>query len=371
MITIIGAGLGGLVLARILHRGGVAVRILESAPSPSSRHQGGMLDIHEDSGQAALRTAGLHGEFAAATLAGGDGTRVLDRSGTVWLSDDGDGTRPEIDRRALRDLLVRSLPDGVIAWGRRGAAVRTTRQGRHEVILVDGAIVETDALIGADGAWSKVRPLLTPEVPVYTGISFAEARIVDVSSRHPDLAELVGSGMLFALDDGRGFLAHREPDDEICSYAAFRESADWYTGEVSAAAVLAKFLDWTPAYRGLVTEATGPLIPRPIYALPAGLRWERVPGVTLVGDAAHLMSPFAGEGANLALQDGAELAREILDSPGDLEAAFARYEAAMFERAALSAQQSAAGLELCFGPEAARSLAGFLRGARAGAQAPS
>jgi 2-polyprenyl-6-methoxyphenol hydroxylase-like FAD-dependent oxidoreductase len=83
------------------------------------------------------------------------------------------------------------------------------------------------------------------------------------------------------------------------------------------------------------------------------------------------MSPFAGEGANLALRDGAELAREILDSAGDLEAAFARYEAAMFERAASAAAQSADGLALCFGPDAARSLAGFFRDPRAGAPAAS
>jgi 2-polyprenyl-6-methoxyphenol hydroxylase-like FAD-dependent oxidoreductase len=348
MITIIVAGLGGLTLACILHRRGVPVRIVEADDSPDARHQGGMLDMHEDSGQAALRAAGLHDAFMAATLLGGDATRVVDRTGAVRFSAESSGTRPEIDRRSLRRLLLGALPGEVVVWGRRVAALRAHGQARFEVTFTDGTRLDTHALIGADGARSRVRSLLTTAEPVYSGISFAEARITEVSSRHAELGELVGPGMLFALDQGRGFLAHREPGDEICSYAAFRAPADWSKRAVAPADILAEFAGWSPRFRGLITAASGPIIPRPLYALPVGLRWQRVPGVTLVGDAAHLMSPFAGEGANLALEDGAELARAILDTPHDLEAAFARYEAAMFERAEVAAQKSAAGLALCF-----------------------
>ncbi|GAA5021661.1 hypothetical protein GCM10025734_77170 [Kitasatospora paranensis] len=84
--------------------------------------------------------------------------------------------------------------------------------------------------------------------------------------------------------------------------------------------------------------------------------------MTLLGDAAHLMSPFAGEGANLAMLDGAELAGAVAAHPGDVEGALAAYEAALFPRSEASAEASAGGMELCFGPDAARALAAMMTG---------
>jgi 2-polyprenyl-6-methoxyphenol hydroxylase-like FAD-dependent oxidoreductase len=366
MITIVGAGLGGLTLARVLDVHGVETVVYDLDALPTARHQGGMLDMHEESGQMALRAAGLFAEFERSVLPGGDASRVLDKHAAVLFDRAGDGRRPEIDRGTLRDLLLHSLPEGTVRWGTRVTSARPV-PGGHELTFADGRTETTQLLIGADGAWSRVRPLLTTDQPVYSGLSFVEIRVPRARAEHPRLADVVGDGMLFALDDERGFLAHREGDDELCVYVAIKKPAEWATdGEVSRESLLALFPDWHADLRALVSQSEGELIPRSIHALPAGRRWSRVPGVTLVGDAAHLMSPFAGEGANLAMQDGAELAQAIIAHPGDVEAALDDYENAMFPRAHAAAEESARNMVDLFQPGAARRLAGFFNSAMAG-----
>ncbi|WP_030607207.1 FAD-dependent oxidoreductase [Streptomyces achromogenes] len=363
-VAVVGAGLGGLALARVLHVRGIEAALFDLDASPDARAQGGMLDIHDESGQEALRAAGLHEEFLARVHAGGQALRVLGQDGVVRLArpDDGTGGRPEIDRGDLRELLLGSLPAGTVRWGAKVVGARPLDGGRHRVTLADGSEFTTDVLVGADGAWSRVRSLVSTATPAYTGVSFVEADLREADRRHPVSAEVVGDGMLFALGPGRGFLAHREPDGSLHVYTAVVAPEDWLDGidftdtEAAKAAVLKEFDGWDERLRALVADADGALVPRRIHALPVGHRWGRVPGVTLLGDAAHLMSPFAGEGANLALLDGAELGLALAAHPGDTEAALAAYEARMFPRAEASAVESARGQELLFAADAPRGL---------------
>ncbi|MEV0935293.1 NAD(P)/FAD-dependent oxidoreductase [Streptomyces phaeochromogenes] len=359
-IAIIGAGLGGLTLARVLHVRGIEATVFDLEASPEVRTQGGMLDIHENSGQAALRAAGLYDEFRKLIHPGGQAMRLVDPHGTVRLAeeDDGNGDRPEVDRGQLRDLLLDSLPAGTIHWGKRATGARELDRGRHEVTFADGTAITTDLLIGADGAWSRIRPLVSDALPAYTGISFVETDLLEAASRHPAAAALVGDGFFICLGDHKGFLVHNESDGSIHVYTAVKAAEDWldtidFTDtETAKKQVLAHFDGWHEDLRALVADADGPAVPRRIHALPVGHRWDHHVGVTLLGDAAHLMSPFAGEGANLAMFDGAQLGRAIADHPGDTESALTTYEQELFPRSEESATDSAASLELMFGDNA-------------------
>jgi 2-polyprenyl-6-methoxyphenol hydroxylase-like FAD-dependent oxidoreductase len=227
-VTIIGAGLGGLTLARVLHVHGIPATIYEAEPSAETRTQGGQLDIHEHDGQLALEVTCLTDEFRAIIHEGGEASRVLDQHGKVLVDepDDGTGGRPEVLRGDLRRVLLGSLPDEMIQWGRKVTGVQPIGDGRHELTFADGSTVSTELLVGADGAWSKIRPLLSAAKPEYVGTVFIETYLYDADERHPAAAEAVGGGAMLALAPGKGIVAHREPEDILHTYVELSRPAE-------------------------------------------------------------------------------------------------------------------------------------------------
>ncbi|QQQ79704.1 FAD-dependent monooxygenase [Saccharothrix sp. 6-C] len=372
-VTIVGAGLGGLTLARVLHVHGIPATVCEADASADVRGQGGRLDIHEHNGQLALEEAGLVGEFLAHVHQGAEAARVLAPDATVLLDhpDDGAGARPEVLRGDLRRILLDSLPPGTVRWGRKVTEVRAVGDGRHELAFADGSTATTDLLVGADGAWSRVRPLLSDAEPEYVGTSFVETYLFDADRRHPACAKAVGDGAMYALVPGKGIMAHREAGGVLHTYVALTKPREWLDGidftdtAAATARVAAEFDGWAPELTALITDGDTPPVPRALHALPAGHRWDRVPGVTLLGDAAHLMPPN-GEGANLAMLDGAELGRALAAHPDDVEAALAQYEQALFPRSTAEAVEAPRDFETCFGADTPGSLLELLTGGQGG-----
>ncbi len=274
-------------------------------------------------------------------------------------------------RGDLRRILLDSLPDDMVRWGRKVTDVQPLGDGRHELTFADGSTVTSSLLVGADGAWSKIRPLLSDAKPAYVGATFIETYLYDADERRPATAAAVGSGAMYALTPGKGIVAHREAGSVLHTYVELNRPAEWIAGidftDATAATtrVAAEFAGWAPELTALITDGDTAPIPRRIYALPNGHRWDRVPGVTLLGDAAHLMPP-SGDGANLAMFDGAELGKAIAAHPDDIEAALTAYEEALFPRSASAAVDAHLMLELCLGDRAPFALIDFFTGALQG-----
>ena len=372
-IAVIGAGLSGLVCARIVQRAGVKVTVYERDADAATRQQGGDLDIHTNTGQRALKDAGLYEQFLSNTIPGAESLRVMDKTGRIFVDNQETGTsagkgRPEIKREVLWRMLIDSLEPGTIHWGSKLTDVRPVVNGvaGYDLEFESGDTVRADLVIGADGAWSKVRALLTPAMPEYVGITLTEIRISDARTRHPEALAVVGNGSLFALSDSRYIGGHG--GDQMALAVGIRVPEDWATAggidwtDAAAAreALLNELPDWAPSLTDLIRNCDDTIWPRPIYALPTGTRWQHRSGITLVGDAAHLMSPFAGEGANLALIDGADLARELLRA-SDPDAAIVAYEKRMLPRGAKSAGDSAKSLDMMFNDTAPKQLVRMFR----------
>lgn len=350
-IAIIGAGPGGLTLARILHLHGIAATVYEREEHPLSRPQGGTLDLHEDSGLLALDRAKLSDAFLSIARYDDQGSRLLDKDARV-LFDDQDasgGNRPEVDRTALRALLLGSVPQATVRWNATLLGLEDAGEGRWNLQFEHGCEGPFDWVVGADGTWSRVRPFVSAYEPQYSGLCFVEFGINDVDCSHPRLATLVGHGKMGVEGNGKALIVQRNGNSHVRGYAIFRVPLGWVEKRfdfTSAPAMrdglLQEFAGYAEEILDLFRASSDEFSTRPIFALPVGHSWVHRPGLTLIGDAAHVMSPFGGDGVNNAMLDAAELAA-LLVTGRPWDCAVEEYERVMFRRVVPSAKGAAEG----------------------------
>ena len=351
-IAIIGGGVGGLTCARGLQTHGNQVTVYEREASAAARWQGGMLDLHAPSGQAALRAVGLYEQFRAVARPEAQEMRMVDPVTAELvhheLPAEGEYFAPEIDRGQLRELLLASLQPATVHWGHSIDGVTALDDGTARVDFSNGTTEVFDLVIGADGAWSRTRPAVSAATPIYSGETLIETYLDDIDNRHPALAELIGAGSMVATAGPLMLGTQRNSGGHVRAYAMIEGIAlDWPVAagidladtEAVREYLLARHAGWHESLLDLLRDSDGGFVNRPIHVLPSGHRWDHVPGVTLLGDAAHLLPPH-GIGANLALIDGSDLATAI-GSHDDLDQGVRAYEDIMLPRAAAAAQADA------------------------------
>ncbi|KAJ5279607.1 FAD/NAD(P)-binding domain-containing protein [Penicillium angulare] len=359
-IAIIGAGPAGCMLARLLlDKPNINITVFEGEPSINFRAQGGSLDLHERAGLAALKAANLYEEFLKHARFEGEALLVCDEKLKPYIkippqAENKSTGRPEIDRSALRKMLLESLPSGVVQWNRRLRRVGPGENQKQDLEFMDGKIEPGfDLVVGADGTWSKVRPALSDTQPEYAGIGGFSLGIPNAAQTAPECSVLLKGGSVFAYSTGCMLVGQQQGDGSIdvgvwrARPEGWEETVDYDLKDGAAVRQAQKqeFAVYAPELLELIEKAVDEphMAARSYYSLPVGFHWDHKPGLTLIGDSAHVICPFTGEGVNQALTDSMLLSQAILKakSAADLDRQIRVYERDLFSRAAVFQERAA------------------------------
>lgn len=367
-IAIIGGGPGGLTLARLLQQQNTDVTIYERDTDRHARMQGATLDLHQASGLKAIKAAGLLDAFQQHYRPGADMLRITDKQARVLydqhtetqhLSFDAEHFRPEIDRGPLRDILLDSLLPGTVAWGHQLKSLIPEQDG-WRLTFQNDTTAYADIVVGADGARSKIRPLITPVTARYAGVTIVEGTLKNAASYAPALVQLTGGGKVFAMGHERSLILSAKGDGALSFYTGCKTEENWASKSGIDFAdsqqvyewFAGEFGGWHPVWQELFAGAATECVVRPQYCMPTDQTWEAQHNITMLGDAAHLMPPYAGEGVNMAMLDALELSEHLTNNThNNIREAIAAYESAMRQRAAEVATETMHNTEIIHSPQ--------------------
>lgn len=355
-IAIIGGGPAGLTLARLLQQKDLDVKVYERDKDKNGRQQGATLDLHHESGLKALRVCGLMEEFAKKYRPGADRLTVADKNALVRFAEpggfvldlDSPYARPEIDRGPLRDLLIGSLQEETVVWDSKFLSLKENGAG-WDILFESGTTAYADLVIAADGANSKIRKYISDIPPIYSGVTIVEGNIYNAAVNAPKLWKMPKGGKVFALGSHQTIGLSAKGEGSLSIYTGTKEAENWVADsginfdnkEEVFAWFKERFSDWSSAWHELFTTDESYFIPRPQYYYPLDQSWTPLSNLTMLGDAAHRMPPFAGEGANQAMQDSLELYEALcVENFGTVKDAIASFEKKMCIRSSAIVEET-------------------------------
>lgn len=352
-IVIIGGGPVGLTTARILQINGADVTVYERDLNAQTRTSGGTLDIHLDSGQKAIQKADLMNEFYK--YARPTGEKMADMHGNITSEEIPDETnaysRPEIDRNDLRKIMLENLNEHTVVWDSQLTNIEKTGEQYH-LEFKNGNKATADFVIVANGGRSNARKFVTDKEPQLSGTYIIQGEIANPEYDYPEFKLKYGNGNVMAMGEHKMFYTHTLRDGSVHFGVSFKADENWisnngidFENNTAVRTFLHEtFKNWGDDYKAFFNVATDfSGLPLRLFSLEEP--WKKHSNLTLVGDAAHLMPPFAGEGVNMGLMDAFQLTENLTNGEfTNLQDAIADYEQKMFEYA-LEAQQQTYKME--------------------------
>lgn len=314
--AIIGAGPVGLTMARLLQQNGINVTVYERDKDPKARIWGGTLDLHKGSGQDAMQKAGLLEEYYKKAIP--MGRIITDYLGNVLFSKETSVEEqydsPEINRNDLRTLLINSLEKDTVVWDRK--LIEAEEQNNKWILHFENGEIETaDFVIGANGGMTAIRKYLTDAAVEFTGTYMIQGEVSEPEIKCPDFYKLCADKILMTSNNGNLLVANPNNSNVLSYNVIFKMpeilELDFKNSESVIEFISERFKDWDAVYKQLFQAAsffTG--LPTKKISVEEWKNNRPLP-ITLIGDAAHLMPPFAGQGANIGLLDALILSENL------------------------------------------------------------